>query len=104
MTFSAAAVGYSVVGGLILFSGIKGASIVDTVTGVLSGNLSSVKTSETIQINNASPSSSTSGGNTATSPTAAPTGGSASGQQIIGDALKYNGHKYVFGGPSNPQN
>jgi len=39
MAFSAAAVAYCVTGGLILFSGIRGATISDTVKSALSGNL-----------------------------------------------------------------
>lgn len=35
-----AAIAYSVLGGLVLFSGIKGATLVDTTKAVLSGNLS----------------------------------------------------------------
>lgn len=38
-----AAVAYSVAGGLILYSGIKGATIADTVKGALSGSLGNVK-------------------------------------------------------------
>lgn len=86
------AVVYAVVGGIILYSGIKGASIQDTVGAVLTGNLT-VSDSEPITAANSSGSSST----PASTPTA-----SASGQQILGDAMKYNGHKYVYGGASNP--
>lgn len=39
MPFSGAAVAYATVGGLILYSGIKGATISATVKGVLAGNL-----------------------------------------------------------------
>lgn len=39
MALSAAAVAYTVVGGLVLYSGIKGASLTDTARAVLSGNL-----------------------------------------------------------------
>lgn len=86
------AVVYAVVGGVILYSGIKGATIQDTVGAVLTGNLS-VSDTEPIQAQNSSGDS----GSTPTTPAA-----SASGQQILGDAMKYNGHKYVFGGASNP--
>lgn len=78
------------VGSLVLYSGIKGATVADTARAVLSGNLA-VSDTETIDINNAAD----------TTPAVA-SGGSATGQQIIGDALQYNGHKYVYGGPSNP--
>lgn len=43
MPFSGAALAYSVAGSLILFSGIKGASLSDTVRGALTGNLGNVK-------------------------------------------------------------
>jgi cell wall-associated NlpC family hydrolase len=102
MALSAAAVGYSVVGGLILFSGIKGATLADTATSVLTGNLSGLTDTETISVNNGS--SSTPGSSTPASTTPPASGGSATGQEIIGDAMKYNGHKYVYGGPSNPTN
>lgn len=39
MAISGAAVGYSVIGGLVLYSGIKGATIADTVKAALKGNL-----------------------------------------------------------------
>jgi Phage tail lysozyme len=45
---------YCVGGGVILFSGIKGATLSDTVKGVLSGNLASIQDTETITINNGS--------------------------------------------------
>jgi hypothetical protein len=47
MALSGVAVAYSVAGGLILFSGIKGATISDTVKSVLKGNLA-VTDTETI--------------------------------------------------------
>lgn len=47
MALSAAAVAYAAVGGLILYSGIKGATLADTAKSVLSGNLS-VTDTETI--------------------------------------------------------
>lgn len=87
------AVAYAVVGGVLLYSGIKGATIADTVGAVLTGN-TTVSDSEPIKAQNAD-----SGSGTTPAPT---TGASASGQQILGDAMKYNGHKYVFGGASNP--
>jgi hypothetical protein len=45
---------YCIGGGLILFSGIKGSTLSDTVKGVLSGNLSSIQDTEPIQITNSS--------------------------------------------------
>lgn len=44
MPYSGAALAYSVAGGLILYSGVKGASISNTVKGALTGNLGNVKT------------------------------------------------------------
>lgn len=90
MSFSAAGVAYLATGGLLLYSGIKGATIADTVTSVFSGNLT-VNDTETIPVVN---------DNSSGTVTAA--GGTASGQQIIGDAMRYNGHKYIYGGASNP--
>jgi cell wall-associated NlpC family hydrolase len=92
MSFSAAGVAYLATGGLLLYSGIKGATIADTVESVFTGKLN-VTDTETISVDNSD----------STSPAAA-TGATATGQQIIGDAMKYNGHKYVYGGPSNPTN
>jgi cell wall-associated NlpC family hydrolase len=91
MSLSAAGVAYTTVGGLLLYSGVKGATIADTARSVLSGT-TTVKSTETIPVINASDSSGT----------VTATGATANGQQIIGDAMRYNGHKYVFGGPSNP--
>jgi peptidoglycan DL-endopeptidase CwlO len=93
MSFSAAGVAYLATGGLLLYSGIKGATIADTVESVFTGKLA-VTDTEPIPVDNSTDSSET--------VTAA--GASASGQQIIGDAMRYNGHKYVYGGPSNPTN
>jgi cell wall-associated NlpC family hydrolase len=90
------AVVYCTAGGIMLFSGIKGATLSDTVKAILSGSVN-VQDTETIALNNGS------SGGSSSAPSAA-SGGSATGQQIIGAALRYNGHKYVFGGPSNPQN
>ena len=53
MAISGAAITYCVGGSLILYSGIKGASIADTVKAVLSGNLN-VTNTETISVNNSS--------------------------------------------------
>jgi hypothetical protein len=51
-------VAYCVGGGIILFSGLKGATLSDTVKGVLSGNLASIQDTEPIQITNGSSGSS----------------------------------------------
>lgn len=86
---SGAAVAYTTVGGLVLYSGIKGATLASTVTAVLSGNLT-LSNQEPIQFG--------SSGSTSTS------GSITDGAAIIADAEKYAGHKYVYGGPSNPTN
>jgi cell wall-associated NlpC family hydrolase len=86
-------VAYCAVGGILLFSGIKGSTLSDTMKGLLSGNISSIQDTEPISVSNSA--SGNSGGST-------PVGATASGNQILSDAMRYNGHKYVFGGPSNP--
>ncbi len=86
-------VAYCAIGGIVLFSGLKGATLSDTFKGVLTGNLASIQDTQPIQVTNGS-SGGSSGGSF--------TGASASGNQILGDAMRYNGHKYVWGGPSNP--
>lgn len=83
MPINAAAVAYCVGGSLVLYSGIKGATIADTVGAVLSGNLS-VQNTETISVTNDA------SGNSAT-PVASP-------NSIVSDAMAYNGDKYVWGG------
>jgi hypothetical protein len=85
MPITGAAVAYCTMGGLILYSGIKGATLVSTVQAVLSGNLT-LQDTETIQF-----------GSTATAEGSTTVGGT----EILADAEKYNGHKYVYGGPSN---
>lgn len=84
MPLSAAPVAYCVVGGLVLYSGIKGATIADTVGAVLSGNLT-VKDTETISVDNGS------GAGDSVSPTGSP-------NSIVSDAMTYNGDRYVWGG------
>jgi cell wall-associated NlpC family hydrolase len=95
MAAKGVSVAYCVIGGVVLYSGIKGATLADTVGAALKGNLT-VNKDEPITAQNDS------GGSTPNAPSANPAT-SASGQQIVGDAMKYNGHKYVFGGASNPQ-
>lgn len=92
MALKAIPVAYCAVGGILVFSGIKGATLSDTARGILSGNVNTIQATEGISINNS----------TTTNSGATPTGSSASGNQIIGAAMGYNGHRYVFGGPSNP--
>lgn len=91
MPISTAAVGYVAVGGLILYSGIKGSTLADTAKAVLAGNLNVTDT----QIIG-TPQITQSGGGSS--------GGSASAASILSDAESYKGHKYVYGGPSNPSN
>jgi cell wall-associated NlpC family hydrolase len=95
MAIKGISVAYCAVGGIILFSGIKGSTLADTAKGLISGNISSIQDTEAIQVANGS--GTTSGGTTSSS-----LGARASGSQILQDAMQYNGHKYVFGGPSNP--
>lgn len=84
MPVNAAAIAYCVGGTLVLFSGIKGATIADTVSAVLSGNLSVQNTEPITVTNSATP------GNSVT-----PIGSPSS---IVSDALTYNHDNYVFGG------
>lgn len=91
MHIKGASVAYCAIGGIILFSGIKGATLTDTAKGILTGNLNSIQATEPISVTNS--------GGTSTPSVA---GASASGSQILSAAMKYNGHKYVFGGASNP--
>lgn len=85
MAIKGMSVAYATIGGLVLYSGIKGATLKDTITAVLSGNLT-LKDTETVAFGSG----------------AAGASSSVSGSAILADAQKYNGHKYVFGGPSNP--
>ena len=62
MAIRGASVAYVTGGSLILYSGIKGATLADTVKAVLSGNLN-VTDTETISVNNSSSSDSTATGN-----------------------------------------
>jgi hypothetical protein len=66
MAVKGASVAYIVVGGLILYSGIKGATIASTVSSVLTGNLN-VSDTETV----AAPASAAAGNTGAASPSAA---------------------------------
>jgi hypothetical protein len=73
-------IAYVAAGGVILFSGIKGATLTATVKGLLSGNLSSITPNEPIPVNNGSSSSAT--------PTSSPVvGGDASQTQWIDSLL-----------------
>jgi hypothetical protein len=56
---NAAAVAYTAIGGLVAYSGIKGATLTDTARAVLSGNLT-LKTTETIPVINTASSTGTS--------------------------------------------
>jgi cell wall-associated NlpC family hydrolase len=96
MAFNGYAVAYCVGGGLILFSGIKGDSLTDTAKAVLSGNLS-LKNTEPINVVNGP-----SGTNNSSAPAVPGGAGAGSGNAIAAEAEKFIGHKYVFGGTSNP--
>lgn len=54
MAVKGISVAYCAVGGIILFSGIKGATLSDTAKGILTGNLSSIQTTQGIKITNSS--------------------------------------------------
>lgn len=66
MALSAAAVAYTVAGGLTLYSGIKGATLADTAKAVLKGNLA---LSDTETVDFGSSSSGSGSGGTASEPT-----------------------------------
>ena len=89
MAIKGASVAYCTIGGLLVFSGIKGSSISDTVSAVLKGNLT-VSNTEALSNPNA------------TAVTAGTVTGSATGSAIANDALKYQGHAYVYGGAPGP--
>jgi cell wall-associated NlpC family hydrolase len=83
-------VAYTVAGGLILYSGIKGSSISDTFRAALTGNLTVTNTEPLSNPN-------------ATVVNGATVSGSASGSAIANDALRYVGRlKYVYGGAPGP--
>lgn len=84
MAVKGASVAYCAVGGLVLLSGIKGSTLADTVKAVLSGNLTLTNTEP---IDTSVTSGAATGGNSAA---------------VLAFAEQYNGHKYVYGGPSNP--
>jgi cell wall-associated NlpC family hydrolase len=63
MPFSAAAVAYCTVGGLVAYSGIKGATLVDTVKAAFTGNLN-VSDTETVAFGTTPASGSTPSGST----------------------------------------
>jgi hypothetical protein len=92
MPISGASVAYATIGGIVLYSGIKGATIADTVRAALTGNLT---------VTNTEPIESLSNPNA----TAMATGrvvGTASGAAIANYALRYSGHAYVYGGSPGP--
>jgi hypothetical protein len=84
-------VAYVAVGGIVLFSGIKGSTISDTVKGVLSGNLASIQSTETIPVNNG-----TSGtGGSAGSPGPATSGSTTENGTTIYKYLRGNGYSPI---------
>jgi hypothetical protein len=89
MSFKGAPVAYCVVGGIVLYSGIKGSSISDTFRAALSGNLT-VKNTEPLSNPNA------------TVVNASGVVGTASGSSIANHALSYVGHAYLYGGAPGP--
>jgi cell wall-associated NlpC family hydrolase len=96
MAVNGFALGSVAVGSVLIYSGLKGKSVLASVQAVVQGKSPSI-------LANVNPIKGT--GN----PNAVPTGtgqisGSVNGMAIASDALQYNGHKYVWGGPSNPAN
>lgn len=93
MPLKGVSVAYAVVGGIVLFSGIKGATISDTVKGIVSGDISSIESTEAIAINNGS-----SGGN-GSSPTGAPgpavSGSTTENGTTIYKYLRSNGYSPI---------
>lgn len=85
MSIKGASVAYATIGGVLIYSGIKGSTISDTVKAVLSGNLTVANTEALSNPN-------------ATAVAAGTVTGSASGSAIASDALKYQGHAYLYGG------
>jgi hypothetical protein len=53
-------VAYCTIGGIVLFAGIKGATLTDTVKGVLTGNIAGIQDTQSIALNNGSSSGGTS--------------------------------------------
>jgi cell wall-associated NlpC family hydrolase len=81
-----------VAGGLVLlWSGLKNATIADTLKGFLSGNVPKGNPTGSIQIGITDNSTANSSGTPATTDSA-----------IANDALKYKGHAYLFGGAPGP--
>lgn len=60
MPVKGASVVYCAIGGIVLFSGLKGATLSDTFKGIISGNIASIQNTEPITINNGSSGSSSS--------------------------------------------
>ncbi len=75
MPIKPVSVAYCAIGGIVLFSGLKGSTLSDTVKGVLTGDLASIKNTEPIQVNNGSSGSGASGGTSGGSGGPLPTGG-----------------------------
>lgn len=87
MAASGAAVAYCAAGGLVLYSGIKGATIADTVKSVLAGNLN-VSDTETVDFSGGS-----SGSSGAAGPATSAASGSASQNYLtIANYLVANGY------------
>jgi cell wall-associated NlpC family hydrolase len=89
MSMKPASIAYVTVGGLLVFSGIKGSTISDTIKAVLQGNLT-VENTEPLSNANA------------TVVTAGAIQGSVTGSAIATDALQYQGHAYLYGGAPGP--
>ena len=94
MTVNTAAVVYAISGGLILYSGIKGATIAHTVQAALSGNLSLPSSGSTNQDEPIKATNSSSGSDSGSSPSSSPTG--SSGPVSTGSQLQNGTTIYKF--------
>lgn len=88
MAISGLGVAYAGAGFVLLWSGVKNATLKDTLTSFLKGQAPTANPTGSVTIGLDSESSSSSSSGTAGTTSSA----------IANDALKYVGHKYVFGG------
>lgn len=90
MALSGLGLAYSVAGGVLLWSGIRGESVAQTVQDLAHGRQPSGANQEPV--------------NTAAAPAAASAvaGGDPGGSSISSDAAQYAGHAYLYGGAPGP--
>lgn len=91
MAISGIGIAYALSGTVLVWSGVKNATLQDTLTSFLHGQLPAANPTGPIQIGLNNNSSGSGSGQSAT----------ATSSAVANDALKYVGHKYVWGGPSN---